>query len=477
MALSTVHCWPPSEGAGFVLYNMTTTAKHQGLWTRFSGDTAGRPDRQLSELLSRSLGMEHDVILLPGFFFDTEENVFVNMVFDMNGDEKHLEISAFNEDWGVGVSAIRLPLSANTVIEQMLECGSEKLLTGMKNAVPSETADETLRVGPQLQRTEERDSFSWEAGLTSGSFAGLYRAKQDGIPFDCADDAGLSREQTVYYLVAKCGAGQAAAEFHSRFCNFLRDGMSITEVLQQDFGSCTGLDAHDRCLEAARRNRARVLHRTAIALNLSDHIDSVLDHVAALEQSPGSSKQAVLHLDSVTNCFSCFRLGSLVHHNSGRQGDRYAYFAGSVNGNRSEGLISLSNLASGLKILVSDSESVGSLNARAVNPPSSAAFGGVPFCSFRKETDDEVLSRIARGVVHSDSKWLRERFVCKLPPSLTTGIADDKVDLPAPLWGTHVPEKWIRMFSHTFNVEKRDVLSLCPLVVLLTNSDKLKTGC
>ena len=99
----------------------------------------------------------------------------------------------------------------------------------------------------------------------------------------------------------------------------------------------TGADAQDRVIHAGRRNRGRLLRSMASALGLDDHIDIVCDHMAADDEPYEERKLAIIHVDTVTNTIVAHRHGELQSDTEVRSGDRCVYFAGTVDGSRSEG--------------------------------------------------------------------------------------------------------------------------------------------
>lgn len=440
---------------------------------------AGRPSAQLRALVEDGLRPEDDAVLLPGAGFSREELTFQNAVFALHGDAADVPFSKFDEQWGVGVSAVRLPPAAASAVERLLADPAKRraALAAAAAALPSETSNDAVEIGPSLKRTGERDDEAWTAGLTPGAFAGIYKTTHEVEPAASCDIVGMARESAVFYAVAKAGAGRAAAELHARICGAARDGRSLASVWGEELGAesgLTGAEAHQRTLEAGRRNRGRILHRLLSAIGIADSLDSVADHAAAASEAAADARVAILHLDCVTNCISTFRRGDLANDADPRPGDTFVYFANAIDGNRSEGMAILSNAAAGVKLIVPNADALGSLEARIAVPPNGCAFAALPFNSLRVQED---ASALAKGpMVHVDRDWLRERFACQPPTGFSAArvVEDDKIGLPAPLWGTHTPEAWSRQHASALGVASRAVLALRPEIVVMAATDAAK---
>ena len=98
--------------------------------------------------------------------------------------------------------------------------------------------------------------------------------------------------------------------------------------------------------------------------------------------------------------------------------------------------------------------------------------GGLPFTGLLLRGDSDALGTGLKE--HPDSKWLRTRFRCSLHPNLKARIRDDRVALPACLWGTHMPENWSRKFAMPLGVADRAEISLRPEIVALSSTDPVK---
>ena len=250
-----------------------------------SGADSNRPVRQLEDVLSKSTRLTDDAVCLPGSSFCRERLSFSNVVFELDGAEPGANIGIFSDGWGDGISIVRIPQEFCSSVLQVLEV-RPAALERLAAAVPSECADEDFEIGPSLDRDGERDLLPWKAGIGDDDFVGLYSATQNVDP-TAFDNPAMSRESSAFYIVAKAGAGRSAAQFQSRLCNKIRDGKSLISALQEPFGeeNCSGWEAHDRVLDAGRRNRARLLHIAAQALGLTHCIDSVADHISSADDA------------------------------------------------------------------------------------------------------------------------------------------------------------------------------------------------
>ena len=161
-------------------------------------------------------------------------------------------------------------------------------------SIPSECADSSLRVGPELDcDSDDRDAKEWVAGFDGpGCCVGLYSAEHSAAP----DPAlrGMNRVHAATYLVCKAGAGLAGATFQARLQAACRRGVSLNQALEAADGD-PGPQALRRVEKAGSRNRARILLLAAEALGL--RVDTVPD-----QSSRGRYRLAVTTVDVTANC-------------------------------------------------------------------------------------------------------------------------------------------------------------------------------
>ena len=396
--------------------------------------------------LLRSLRSLDEAVLLPQAERGEDTGQYKNVVFRLAGAEPHVPIDILRSDWWSGVSAVKLDTAKVRRIIDDPEARAAALAR-VREAIPSEMADTSITVGPELDCDEnDRDKRDWVAGFDSPScFVGLFLAEHS-----CAPDPtrrGMNRIHQTAWLVCKAGAGLAGATFHARLVASLRKGATLEEALEK---GDPGPVALRRVSLAGTRNRARILEMAGKALGLIT-LDTVPD-----QSSNGKYRAAVTSLDVAVNTIR--RVEDDEH---GRA--RFQYTT-CVDAPSSHGLVTLSNPGDGVVLFLSPE---GEVRYALKNGPALCA---LPFATPRVAVDKAVLATAAQehrarpetdahpdqAFVHRTFAWKNRRFPER---------PDAPNIEPLPLWGTHDHEYWTNKFARELGVAPCQVVRLRPFAV------------
>ena len=408
--------------------------------------------------LVRALRSFDEAVLLPQAERREDTGVYKNIVFRLAGTEAGVPVSIFNPKWFTGVSAVRVD---GPVVAQLLKNPDARhaAMRRLRDAIPSEVADSELQVGPALDCDEsDRDKNEWVAGFDSpGCFVGLYCADHSSAP----DPArrGMDRVQQTSYLVCKAGAGVAGATFHMRLMAALRRGVTLEDCLEK--GTDPGPAALRRVSMAGSRNRARILELAGKALGFP-LIDTVPD-----QSSRGKYRGAVTHVDVAVN--SIRRIEDAPQ-------PTYQYTT-AVDAASSQGLMSMSNAADGVVLMLS---SAGDVRQTLRNE----AHCSIPYASRRLVSDRELIGTVTKehkeaikhgDLAHSDNEFIRDRFTWnnRQFPGLEAVAAKADVE-PLALWGSYDREDYLSRFARELGVAQCQVVRLRPTAVCMAGVDSGK---
>lgn len=418
--------------------------------------------------LLRSLRSLDEAVLLPQAQRGDESGVYKNVVFRLAGDEPGVPIDIFSQDWFSGVSAIRIDVHkpAGARLRSVLADPADRAeaLARLREAIPSEMADSELQVGPKLDCDEsDRDTEEWAAGFDSASaFVGLFLAEHSMAPEP--GRKGMHRIHQECYLVCKAGAGLAGATFHSRLTAALRRGATLEECLEKP-GAEPGPAALRRVSMAGSRNRARILLLAGKALGL-DLIDTVPD-----QSSRGKYRAAVTHLDVSTNV--------LRRAEDAANKSIYQYTT-CLDAAVSHGLLSLSNAADGMLLLLSP-------NGEVRTSLRNDAWCTLPFASTRLVSDKAALLEAVQAHktgarhgawddddgAHPDHAFVRQTFTWKNRAFGGAAAHADEFE-PLALWGTHDQESYSSRFARELGIAQCQLVRLRPYAVCAAGIDPSK---
>ncbi len=415
--------------------------------------------KALRDSLGKALRPEDEAVLLPSADLDTTSGKYENVVFRLDATEKGVPQTVFSPAWGAGVSAIKVH---GVWVDRILADPQhrQKCLAKLRDVIESQTADSSVNVGPHIDGDEnDRDVAEWKAGFDGPAcFVGLYSAEHS-----CAPDVairGRNRCHSSSFLVVKAGAGQAADQFHSRFMTALKTGASLAELFAPAGPGSLSASLR-RVTRAGSRNRSRILMLASDALG-APMVDSVPD-----QSSCGRYRSAVTHIDVGVNHL---RKIEDAHH-----APVYQYTTG-IDATVSQGLMSLSNLADGVVLFLSEGGDVRQ-NLR------NEAHSTLPFSSPRLVPDRELISTVVREYkeaikhrrqAHLDHDFLRDRFTWQ-----NRQFAPTDVDIePLPLWGSHDTESFFARFARELGVARCQVVRLRPVSVCVAGieSGKLRAA-
>ena len=412
--------------------------------------------------LIKSLRTLDEAILLPCASRCNASGTYKNVTFRLDAREADVPAQIFSQEWGAGVSAIRVEGAwVNRLISD--PAARQAALNKLKTAIPSECCDSSIQVGPALDGDEsDRDKAEWLAGFDGpGCFVGLFCAEHSRAPDPTKH--GMNRCHSTTYLVCKAGAGQAGATFHSRFMGALRTGVSLSDAIDKAGPDAPGPGpaALRRVTRAGSRNRARILMMAGDALG-SPMMDSVPD-----QSSCGRYRSAVTHVDVVVNNL---RKIEDTHHNH-----VYQYSTG-IDATVSQGLMSMSNLADGVVLFLSENGEVRQ-NLR------NEAHSTLPYASPRLIGDRELIAKVVaeykqaaqRGYApHPDADFIRDRFTWN---NRRFSPTDANIE-PLALWGSHDQEQFFAKFARELGVAKSQVVRLRPVAVCVSGleSGKLRAA-
>lgn len=268
---------------------------------------------------------------------------------------------------------------------------------------------------------------------------------------------GMNRAHQRAYLVCKAGGGLAASTFHSRFVAALKRGATLEDCLEK---GDPGPAALRRVSMAGSRNRARILMMAAEALGMP-LVDSVPD-----QSSRGRYRGAVTHVDVVVNAI---RKLEDTHATASRM--LYQYTT-AVDAGVSQGLMSMSNAADGVVLLLSS-------NGEVRQTLRNEAGNALPYSTLRLRSDRDLLSHVAkeykaarkegRDDAHPDHEFLQDHFTWK---NRVFGASTDvpKIE-PLSLWGSYHSEEFLAKFSRPLGVAQCQAVRLRPAAVCVAGVD------
>jgi len=401
--------------------------------------------------LVRSLRSLDEAVLLPQAERRDDTGAYKNVVFRIAGAEPSVPVSIFSPSWFTGVSAVRVD---GAFVAKILNDPQhrKRVLERLRDAIPSEMAESSLQVGPALDGDDnDRDKDEWTAGFDGpGCFVGLFCADHSSAPV--AGRRGMDRVHQTSYLVCKAGAGVAGATFHLRLMEALKKGQTLEECLEK--GGSPGPAALRRVSMAGSRNRARILELAGKALGMAI-MDTVPD-----QSSRGRYRGAVTQVDVSVN--SIRRLEEAAR-------PTYQYTT-CVDAGISQGLMSMSNVADGVVLMLS-------ANGDVRQTLRNEAHCSVPFASRRLASDKELIARVTKehreaiqhgDWAHPDHDFVRDRFCWRSRafPGLEAVAAQADVE-PLALWGSHDREDYLAKFARELGVAQCQVVRLRPTAVCL----------
>ena len=398
--------------------------------------------------LVRSLRSLDEAVLLPQAERRDDTGLYKNLVFRLSGNEPHVPVSIFNPSWFTGVSAVKVQ---GAFVDRILRepAARKAALAKLRAAIPSEMADSELQVGPALDCDEsDRDKGAWTAGFDGpGCFVGLFCAEHSSAP----DPArrGMDRAHQTSYLVCKAGSGLAGVTFHSRLVAALKRGSTLEDCLER---GDPGPAALRRVSMAGSRNRARILMLAGEALGMA-LMDTVPD-----QSSSGKYRCAVTHVDVSVNSIR------RIEDNVARPTYQYTTC---VDAGISQGLMSMSNIADGVVLMLSS-------NGEVRQTLRNEAHCALPYSSVRLRSDRTLIAEVVKehkealrhgDAAHPDAEFIRDRFVWK---NRTFAGVDDAPDLePLALWGSYEREDYLSKFARELGVSQCQVVRLRPAAVCL----------
>ena len=408
--------------------------------------------------LVRALRSFDEAVLLPQAERREDTGVYKNVVFRLAGSEPGVPVSIFNPKWFQGVSAVRVD---GPVVAQLLKNPEMRrnAMLRLRNAIPSQVVDSNLQVGPALDcDASDRDKDEWVAGFDGpGCFVGLYCADHSSAP----DPArrGMDRVHQTSYLVCKAGAGVAGATFHMRLIAALKKGLTLEDCLEK--GNEPGPAALRRVSMAGSRNRARILELAGKALGFP-MLDTVPD-----QSSRGKYRGAVTQVDVAVNS---------IRRIEDAQQPTYQYTT-SVDAAVSQGLMSMSNAADGVVLMLSAG---GDVRQTLRNE----AHCSIPYASRRLVKDGELIVTVTKehkeaikhgDWAHPDNEFVHDRFVWQNRTFDGLEAVAAKADIePLALWGSHDKEDYLSRFARELGVAQCQVVRLRPTAVCLAGVDSGK---
>lgn len=400
---------------------------------------------ELRNALLRALRSTDEVVLLPQAQRSPESSSFKNAIFTLEGSAGEAPASVFSSEWSSGISAVLLD---DRDVEPLLRDPDlrQRKLAELANKIPSEVADSSLVVGPDLDGDDaDRDiRADWVAGFDSSTcLVGLFCAEHSRAPE--VGTQGQNRIHRASYLVCRAGAGVAAATFHSRLVGAMKKGRSLDEALLG--GKEPGPQALRRVSAAGSRNRARILLKAAEILGFN-FVSSIGD------QASGSRlRGAVPTIDVNTNTLRVVEDNGASH---------WVYSTG-IDCGSNQGVITSSNVSDGFIVFLSPTG--GKLLVR------NDAMSSVPFGSARVVTNRDMASRVLekmkKGSQHVDEEFVKDRFSWK---NRDFGPRSQEV-IPFCLHGTHLEETFSSSFGRELGLSRASVVRLRPELVCLAGVD------
>ena len=399
-------------------------------------------DAELRSSLTAATPDGCEAVALPQAHKSVESRQFKNVVFRIDGDARGVQLDVFGSgNWHSGVSLVRVSKDA---AERILRSDDRKeRLRAMAEAVPSETADGSVEIGPHLDAMPTgQDRESWVAGFDSPSCCvGLYSALSSRPPSVGA--RGLNRPSTVYFLVAKGGAGLAAATFHSRLCATLRAGSTLNEALAPS--GIPGRAALDRLSTCGLRNRARILATAARVLGF-DEVDTMSD-----PQTSGGAAERLAITSATTDSTTLRYDGS---------SNSWLFFSGCSDASTASGIVSASCLSEGFVAFESDV----SLKCSARNE----AFSAIPFASVRLSSGKQIATRTVELLSDSPDAWWESTFDWAQTQEATARIP------PPGLVGSHDSITFVNEWSRELGLSGLKRLQLVPNLVVAASQDVVR---
>lgn len=402
--------------------------------------------KALRDSLGKALRPEDEAVLLPSADLDATSGKYENVVFRLDANEKDVPQTVFSPAWGAGVSAIKV---SGVWVDRILADAQHRqnCLAKLRDVIESQTADSSVNVGPHIDGDEnDRDLAEWTAGFDgTACFVGLYSAEHSCAPAQTL--RGRDRCHSTSFLVVKAGAGQAACQFHSRLMTALKGGDSLAELFAP-----TGLGSLSaslrRVTRAGSRNRSRILMLASEALG-APMIDSVPD-----QSSCGRYRAAVTAVDVGVNV--------LRKVEDRKESKQYQYCTG-VDATVSQGLLTMSNLADGVVLFLSENGDV----RQALR---NEAYSSLPFSSPRLVSDRDLIAAVVKEYkaaakrgepANLDHAFIRDRFAWK---NRQFSPADANIE-PLALWGSHDRESFFSKFARELGVSKCQIVRLRPMCV------------
>ena len=402
--------------------------------------------KALRDSLGKALRPEDEAVLLPSADLDATSGKYENVVFRLDANEKDVPQTVFSPAWGAGVSAIKV---SGVWVDRILADAQHRqnCLAKLRDVIESQTADSSVNVGPHIDGDEnDRDLAEWTAGFDgTACFVGLYSAEHSCAPAQTL--RGRDRCHSTSFLVVKAGAGQAACQFHSRLMTALKGGGSLAELFAP-----TGLGSLSaslrRVTRAGSRNRSRILMLASEALG-APMIDSVPD-----QSSCGRYRAAVTAVDVGVNV--------LRKVEDRKESKQYQYSTG-VDATVSQGLLTMSNLADGVVLFLSENGDV----RQALR---NEAYSSLPFSSPRLVSDRDLVAAVVKEYkaaakrgepANLDHAFIHDRFAWK---NRQFSPADANIE-PLALWGSHDRESFFSKFARELGVSKCQIVRLRPMCV------------
>jgi hypothetical protein len=386
-------------------------------------------DSSLRSALQSLLRPSDEAFALPNMVHITPSGA-KGVVFSINGDTPNVNVSIFGcGAFASGVAAMEIPEEAVTKIL----CNANQFkssLINLNEAISSENANADLVIGPNLDTNGGKDVEAWKAGFDGTSCAvGIYSAH---VPVGLA---GRTRPSKQYFLVAKAGAGAAAATFHQRLMAQLKTGASMN-VAMKTVGS------FERVMSSAQRNRARLLASAAKALRI-DHLLSTLTDVLSC-----SSDRALSALPTYDCCSNTLRqtpAGWLFH-------------SGCIDGKLNSSVIIASNVSEGFVLFVAPETSANrKLSVR--NDLGDA----VPAGSRRRITNMELASQLRSRIIDDTDADYNARFAWSQPTAMSKFVP------PPGLLGSHECEETSASWARELGLASLRRVVLSPELVTLAS--------
>jgi hypothetical protein len=408
--------------------------------------------KALKDGLAKALRPEDEAVLLPSADLDATSGKYENVVFRFDGNERDVPHTVFSPAWGSGVSAIRV---SGPWVSKILNdpAWRKSCLAKLREVVESQTHSPDLNVGPHLDGDDnDRDVSEWTAGFDGPScFVGLYSAEHSCAPAQTL--RGRDRCHSTSFLVVKAGAGQAADQFHARFMAALKTGGSLSELMV-DTGPGSLSAGLRRVTRAGSRNRSRILMLASDALG-APMIDSVPD-----QSSAGRYRAAVTAVDVGVNV--------LRKVDERKESKQFQYSTG-VDATVSQGLLTMSNLADGVVLFLSE-------NGDVRQTLRNEAHSSLPFSSPRLVSDRDLTAVVVKeykaaakhgGAANVDHAFIHDRFAWK---NRQFSPSDADIE-PLALWGSHDRECFFAKFARELGVAKCQVVRLRPMCVCVAGME------